>query len=119
MVIAIREIVLDSIEALLLLVIFEALYDKKKFLIQNKIRAGLFCILFVFATYWSTFHIVTVYHTLLIVVFDILLLAFITKIGIFNSTVIVSLFITIILSTETFIQIIEMLVFNLNSIKSF
>ncbi|MFL0198654.1 sensor histidine kinase [Clostridium sp. WILCCON 0269] len=110
----IQEIVIDIIEALLLLSIFEALYDNKRFVIQNKIRSTLFFILFVFATYWSTFHIPKVYHALFLVVFYILLIACITKIRIFDSTVIVSLFATILLATETFIEIILMLIFNIN-----
>ncbi|WP_242951448.1 ATP-binding protein [Clostridium kluyveri] len=109
-----REIIIDIIEALLLLSIFEALYDNKRFVIQNKIRSALFFILFVFATYWSTFYILKVYHTLFLVVFDILLLTCITRIKIFDSTVIVSLFLTILLTTETFIEIILMLIFNIN-----
>ncbi|WP_333888256.1 sensor histidine kinase [Clostridium sp.] len=110
----IKEIVLDTIEVLLLLGIFEALYSNKKFVINHKIRTGLFYILFVFATYWSTFYIPLVYHTLFLIVFDILLLAFITKIKIFHSTIIVSLFFTIIFTTESFTGIIEMLIFNIN-----
>ncbi|OAA93306.1 sensor histidine kinase [Clostridium coskatii] len=109
----IREIVLDIIEALLILGIFEALCDKKKFIIQNKVRSGLFCILFILGTYWSTLYIPLAYHSLILVIFDILLLAWITKIKIFDSTVIVSLFFTIILSTEFFIQIIEMFAYNI------
>ncbi len=31
----IREVIIDIIEALLLLVVFESLYDKKKFIIQH------------------------------------------------------------------------------------
>ncbi|OAA83283.1 sensor histidine kinase [Clostridium ljungdahlii] len=110
----IQEILIDIIEAFLLLSIFEALHNKKKFIIHNKIKTELFCILFVFITYLSTFYISKIYHTLFLLIFYILLLACITKIKIFDSTVIVCLFATITLTTETFIEIIEMIIFNVN-----
>ncbi|MFL0197196.1 sensor histidine kinase [Clostridium sp. WILCCON 0269] len=115
----IRELVIDIIDAVLLLSIFQALYNNKRFIIQNKIRTVLFCILFVFGTYWSTFHILKVYHTLFLVVFYILLLAYIIKIKIFDSIVIASLFFTILFTTESFTQIIEMLIFNVNLNQAF
>lgn len=115
----IREIVIDIIEALFLLGVFEALYNKKQFMLKHKAKTILFCILYVFITYWSTFHISKVYHTLFLMVFDILLLAFITKIKIFDSTIIVCLFITILLTTETFIQIFEMIIFKINLNQAF
>ncbi|WP_373845433.1 sensor histidine kinase [Clostridium sp.] len=115
----IQEIIIDLIEALLLLSIFEALYDNKRFIIQNKIRTVLFFILFVFATYWSTFHMLPVYHALFLIAFDILLLACITKIRLFDSTVIVCLFFIILFSSEFFIQIIEMFILHVNLNQTF
>jgi len=107
-------IILIIIEALLLLGTFEALCAEKKFVITNKIKTILFVMLFVFATYLSRLHMLLVYHTLFLVIFYIILLAWITRIRIFDSTIIVSLFFTIILTTETFIEIIEMFMFNIN-----
>ncbi|BAH07977.1 sensor histidine kinase [Clostridium kluyveri] len=94
--------------------VFESLYNEKKFILQNKIKTVLFFILYISVTSWCSFHILIPYHTLLLVALNILLLACITKIKIFHSMVIVSLFVTIILITETFIQLIEMLIFNIN-----
>lgn len=111
---AIREIILDCIEALLLLGVFEALYDKKRFVIQNKLRSIIFCILFVVATYLDTFNVANAYHTLFISVFDILLLSYITKIKVFTSAVIFFLFIIMLSITEYFTQTIEMFMFNIN-----
>ncbi|ADK15614.1 putative membrane-bound histidine kinase [Clostridium ljungdahlii DSM 13528] len=54
------------------------------------------------------------YHSLILVMFDILLLVWITKIRIFDSAVIISLFFTIIFSTEFFIEIIEMFAYNID-----
>ncbi|MFT8314198.1 MAG: ATP-binding protein [Clostridium sp.] len=111
---SIREIVLDSIEALLLLGVFEALYNKKRFIIKNKLKSVLFCILFVFVTYLSTFYIVNAYHLIFIVVFDILLLSYITKIKLFTSTVIFFVFFIILSITESSTETIEMLIFNVD-----
>ncbi|OBR90279.1 sensor histidine kinase DcuS [Clostridium ragsdalei P11] len=110
----VKEIILDGIEALLFLGIFETLYNEKKFVMNNKIRTTLFCIVYIFVTYWSTFYIPDVYHTLFLSIFDILLLSCITKIKIYYSTVVYCLFVTIILATETFVEIIEMFIFNVN-----
>ncbi|MFL0196923.1 sensor histidine kinase [Clostridium sp. WILCCON 0269] len=117
--IAIRQIVVDIIETLLLLGIFETLYDKKRFIIQNKIKTGLLFIFLVFAAYWSRLHMLLVYHTLFLVVFITLILSWITKIRIFHSAIIVSLFFTILFSTEFFTQIILMVIFNINLNQAF
>ncbi|APM40638.1 ATP-binding protein [Clostridium kluyveri] len=111
---SIREIVLDIIEALIILGIFQALYDEKKFIIQNKIKSVLFCIVYIFITYCSTFSMTMAYHSLVLVVLDVLVLAYIMKIKIFNSAVIISLFFTIVITTETIIEAIEMFTFNIN-----
>ncbi|AGK97361.1 sensor histidine kinase [Clostridium pasteurianum] len=110
----IKEIVLDSIESFLLLGIFQTLYNKKKFIIQNKLKSILFCTLFVFITYWSTFHIINIYHSLIITLVGILLLAYITRTRIYISAVVFFLFLIIISITEYFTETIEMLVFNVD-----
>ena len=115
----VREIVLDTIEVLLILGIFEALCNRKRFVIENKIRTGLFYILFVFVTYWSTFHMSMSYHTPVLVVFDILLLAYVMKIKLFDSTVIICLFFTILFITENFIEVIQMIIFGINLEQNF
>ncbi|AGK97487.1 sensor histidine kinase [Clostridium pasteurianum] len=111
---AIREILLDSIEAILFLAIFEALYNNKKFIIHNKLKSILFCTLFIIITYWSTFNINNTYHTLFIIIFDILLLSCFTQITIFDSSVIFFLFIIITFVTESFAQFLEIFIFNIN-----
>ncbi|OAA91032.1 sensor histidine kinase [Clostridium coskatii] len=111
---AMAKVVANIIEMFLLLGIFEALCNKKKFIIQNKTKAVVFFILFIFTTCWSTSHIVLVNHTFFLVVVDILLLVCITKIRAFDSVVIVSLFFTITIGTEIFSETIEMFIFNIN-----
>ncbi|MFL0194500.1 sensor histidine kinase [Clostridium sp. WILCCON 0269] len=116
---SIREIVFDTIEILLILGIFEALCDKKTFVIENKIRTGVVYILFVSVTYWSTFHMTMPYHTPVLIVFDILLLAYVMKIRIFDSMVIICLFFTILFITENFIEVIQMIIFGINLEQNF
>ncbi|QCH27945.1 sensor histidine kinase [Clostridium tyrobutyricum] len=110
----IREIVLDSIEAVLFLMVFEILYNNKQFIKENKIKAFSFCIFYVAASYFSTFYIDKVYHTLVLSIFCILLLTCIAKIRFFISSVIFFLFISMIFITENFVEIIQMFVFNIN-----
>ena len=41
-----REIILDILEALILLGVFSSLSNQKKYVIENKIKSGLFCIMY-------------------------------------------------------------------------
>lgn len=113
----IKEIVLDIIEALLFLGVFQALSNNKKFIIQNKFRTGLFCILYVLLACWSTFNINMVYHTVFLSVFYILLLTFITRIKFFASIVTYLSFLTIIVITENLTLLMEIYIFKVNSSK--
>jgi len=105
-----REIILDILEALILLGVFSSLSNQKKYVIENKIKSGLFCIMYVVATTLSTHFFNNLYHTLIIIVISILLLTFITKINVYSSIIIVSLFVTITFTTETLTQFIEMFI---------
>jgi two-component sensor histidine kinase len=113
----IKEIVLDIIEALLFLGIFQALCNNKKFVIQNKLKAGLFCILYILVACWSTLNIGIIYHTVFLSVFYILLLTFITRIKFFASIIIYLSFLTIIVITENLTLIMEISIFKVNSDK--
>lgn len=107
----IREIILDILESLILLVIFSFLTNQKKYIGENKIKTGLFCIIYVISTYLSTHYVYnSLYHTLLIIVTSILLLTFILKTSLYSSTIIFSLFFTIIFTTEALAQFIEMFI---------
>ncbi|MBU3182757.1 sensor histidine kinase [Clostridium psychrophilum] len=106
------EIILDALESLILLGIFSSLTNQKNYIIENKIKMLLFCIIYVVITYLSTHYVTNnVYHTLIVIVTSILLLTFITRINLYSSTIIFSLFFAIIFTTETLIQFIEMFVF--------
>ncbi|WAG58662.1 sensor histidine kinase [Clostridium estertheticum] len=109
-----REIILDILEALLLLGVFSSLTNQKKYIVTNKLRSGLFCILYVCAISLSTFYVNNLYHTLTNIVVSILLLKLITKISLYLSTIIFSLFFTIIFTTETFVQFIEIFLLKVN-----
>ena len=106
-----REIILDIFEALILLGVFSSLTNQKKYIIENKIKTGLFCIIYVVTTYLSTIYFNNnLYHTLFTIVISILLLIFITKTNLYSSIIIFSLFFTIIFVTETLTQFIEMFI---------
>ena len=105
-----REIVLDILEALILLGIFSSLNNQKKYIIKNKIKSGLFCVIYTCVASLSTIYVNNVYHTLIIIVVSVLLLTYITKISLYFSTIIFSLFFTIIFTTETLVQFIEMFI---------
>jgi len=106
----IREIILDILEALILLGVFSSLTNQKRYIIENNIKSGLFSITYVVSTYLSTHYVNDLYHTLLNIVISILLLTFITKISLYYATIIFSLFFTIIFTTETLVQFIEMFI---------
>lgn len=110
----IKEIVLNIIESFLILGIFQALYNRKKFVAEKKLRSTLFCISFVFMAYLSTFNIANAYHSLFITVASILLLWCILKIKIYDSAVIFFLFLIIVSITEYFTEIIEIFIFNID-----
>jgi two-component system sensor histidine kinase AgrC len=116
-----KEIILDILEALILLGVFSSLTNQKKYVIENKIKSGLFCIMYVFSTCLSALYVNNVYRILIMIVVIILLLTIITKISLYISTIIFSLFFTILFITEACVQYIELIIFkvNLNQILTF
>lgn len=111
------DITMDAIEALLLFGIFEALYDKKKFIIRHKIKSAVFFILFILITNWSTFHISKIYHSFFSSIFITLLLCYITKIRLFDAFTIFCVFIVILGVTEYLVQTLGIFIFNINVAK--
>lgn len=107
-----KEVIIDGIEALILLSIFGIFFDEKKFIKENKIKSIVFCFLFTTFLFWSSTYVTIVYHTLFNVAFSILLLTFVTKIKIISSMVVYFIFTTIILVTEISVGMLEMLFFH-------
>jgi len=105
-----KEIILGILEALILLGVFSSLTKQKRYVIEDKIKSSLFCIMYVIATSMSTHFVNNLYHTLIILVITIFLLKFITKINVYSSIIIVSLFLILIFTTETLTQFIEMFI---------
>lgn len=103
-----KELILDSIEAFLLLKIFSTVYNQTNFIVKNKIRAIIFCVIFVFGNFWVTRNILLLNHTLILAFSSIILLKYITKITFFESAVVYSLFFTILATVETVVLLIEM-----------
>jgi signal transduction histidine kinase len=110
----IKEIILDFIESLLFLGIFEALYNNKKFIIENKFKTILFCALYILTNYLGQFYMPKSYHTLVLALVCVLLLTCITKIRIFASIIVFCVFLIILSATEYFIETIEMIIFNVD-----
>jgi signal transduction histidine kinase len=110
----IKEIILDFIESLIFLGIFEALYNNKKFIIENKFKTILFCTLYILTNYLGQLYIPKSYHTLVLLIFCILLLTCITRIRIFASTIVFFVFLIILSVTEYFTETIEIIIFNIN-----
>ncbi|WP_253203674.1 sensor histidine kinase [Clostridium estertheticum] len=105
------EILLDIFEALILLGTFSSLTNQKKYIVENKIRSGLFCISYTITAYLSTNYFNNdLYHTLFTIIVSLVLLTFITKTNLYSSIIIFSLFFTMIFATETLIQFIEMFI---------
>lgn len=110
----IAEIVPDIIEALILLVVFESLTNQKYFIKENKIKVTLFITIFIISSYWSNVTIPMVYHTLFMVIFTTMLLAYFTNSNIFTAIIIYLLFFSIVIATEMIVAIGEMIAFKVN-----
>lgn len=115
-----REITLDGIEAVLILLLFCVLFNQKKYILENKIRASFFFITYIAINCYSTYYLPDIYHTLIIILFSVLLLAYFTKINLFSSTVIILLFFAISFLVESLAEFLEMFLFkiDLNKIVS-
>ena len=108
------EIITDLIEAIILLSIFQIFMGEKRFVIKNKIKSIIFCLIFTTFLYISSTYITLMYHTLINIVFSIILLIFITKINAWAAASIYFIFYIILLITEMSVGTIEMLVLNTN-----
>ena len=105
-----KEIILDTIEAFLLLGTFTALFNAKTFALQNKLRSFMFLVSFVTINFFVTRTIPLGIHTFVIIIFSILLLKYITRINFKEAAITYSLFFTIIIITENIISIIIMFI---------
>ncbi|AYD40614.1 GHKL domain-containing protein [Clostridium fermenticellae] len=107
------EIISNAIEALLFLITFEIISNNRKFIKENKSKTLWFCLIYITVNYLSTFYISKIYHTMVLCVFCILLLSYITKIEFFISCTIFFSFFSIIFITENLTEVIEMFVFDI------
>ena len=108
------EIISDLIEAVILLNVYQIFMDEKKFIFKNRIKSIIFCLTFTIFLYFSSTHISIMYHTLINVIFSIILIILITRINAGASMIICLVFYIIILITELSVGTIEMLVLNIN-----
>ncbi|EOC99988.1 sensor histidine kinase [Caldisalinibacter kiritimatiensis] len=99
----ITEVLFSILESMNILIIYLLLTNRKDFINKNKLRITLFILCYAIFTFWIASSMPTGYHTIVIVVFSILILSFIT-----NSPLFVSL-ISVIISS-IYILIIELIV---------
>lgn len=108
------ELILDLIEAALLLMVFQIFMNEKRFVLENKLKSAAFCIILALFLFWSSTNITMVYHVLFNVIFSILLLTFFTRINIFSAATVYFILLIIIMVTEMSLMAIGMLIFNLH-----
>lgn len=108
------EIITDLIEAIILLNLFEIFMDEKKFIINNKVRSIIFCIIFATFLFFTSTYIALTYHTLINIIFAILLFIFFTRINAWSAIIICLTFFIILLITEISVSTLEMIVLNVN-----
>lgn len=106
---SIREIVLDLIEAMIILGIFQALYNDKRFIIKNKIRTVLFSVFYICVTYWSTFNMSMASHTPVVFISSILLMTWIIGTKIFNSSIVICFFLQLCLLQKILLKLLKCL----------
>jgi len=104
-----KEIIIDLIEAFILLSVYQIFMDEKKYIIHNKMKSLLFCTIFTAFIFWSSTFDVIMYHTLFNVVFSILLLIFVTRINVFSASIVYFVFFIILLITEMSVGVLGML----------
>lgn len=109
-----NELILDLIEAVILLCVFQVFMDEKNFVFKNKVKAIGLCITITAFLFWSTKNLPMEYHTFFNVAFSILALTFFTEINIFSSMMIYFIFTSILLVTEISVVSLMMFILNLN-----
>ncbi len=106
------EILIDLIEAIILLSIYQIFLNDKSFFKENKLKSLIFCTAFTAFIYWSSTNVSMLYHSLFNIVFSILLLLFVTRINVWSAALIYFIFMIIILITEMSVGVMEMMIFS-------
>lgn len=108
-----KEIIFDSISALLLLCVFQSVFNKN-FISKNKVRTAFFCMSFIIINYIGNLCVPHPFVPAFTAVCSILYITYFTKINLFASSIIYSIYIIIILSSEFIVSIIEVCIFKVN-----
>ncbi|MDK2933634.1 MAG: hypothetical protein PWP27_1444 [Clostridiales bacterium] len=104
----VTEVAASFVEAILILLLFIYLIQKKEFIKDNKFKTCIFLILYTIFSYWASTYVPTGLHSIILIIFTIVILSFITKSNIYATTVIFAMILIFIIATETGIFIIEM-----------
>lgn len=108
-----KEIIFDSISALLLLGVFQGVFNKN-FISKNKVRTAFLCVSFIIINYIGNLCVPHPFVPVFTAICSILYITCFTKINLFASSVIYSIYIIIILSSEFVVSIIEVCIFKIN-----
>ncbi|MGE5627127.1 MAG: sensor histidine kinase [Solirubrobacterales bacterium] len=109
-----NELILDIIEAVILLCVFQVFMGEKNFISKHRVKAIGLCITITAFLYWSTVSLPMEYHTFFNVVFSVLALTFFTEINIFSAMMVYFIFTSLILVTEISVITVMMLILHLD-----
>lgn len=105
----VRDIFLNNVEVILLLLVFSAVCNQKRFILDNKLKTIILCIIYTIVNYGSNFILVG-YRTVFLSIFYILIISYFTKISISSSMAVYFIFFSIVLFTELSFVFIAILI---------
>jgi signal transduction histidine kinase len=110
----VNEVVFSFLEAVIILLLFTFLNDKKQFIRYNKFKSFIFCALYTIFSYWASTYIPPVFHTIGITAFMVIILSFITQVNIYASTITIGIIVILIIVTESVVLITEMILLKID-----
>jgi two-component system, LytTR family, sensor histidine kinase AgrC len=102
------------IEAFIFLLSYMTLTSIRGFFKANKLKCILFVIFYAFFAYWASTYLPIGLHTACIAIFTILILSFITRTSVYNSTVVILIIGLVIALTDTLISSLYIAVFKVD-----
>ncbi len=106
------ELIVDPIEAIIIMLLYVSLINRKDFIRINKGRTLSFIIAFTLFTCWATIYLPFGFHTICITIFLIFTLSFITKVNTLTSAISIGMILILFAVTEMCIANIGMIFFH-------
>ena len=106
----ISESVFCFVEGFIILLLFTLINNKKDFITRNRMKAGVFIVLYTLFSYWASSYMPVGIHTLFITIFMIIVLTFITKSNLYASVISVAIIFIIFFAIEAIFWIMGMAV---------